>query len=41
MGTAKPETVMVASDGCGQKSRDAEEGVIKDETTQPPLNGSI
>ena len=36
----KPETV-VASDGCGQKSRDAEEGVIKDETTQPPLNGSI
>ena len=39
-GVTKSETV-VASDGCGQKSRDAEEGMVKDETAQPPPNGSI
>ena len=36
----KPETV-VASDGCGQKSHDVEGGVVKDETAQPPPNGSV
>ena len=39
-GVTKPETV-VASDGCGQKSCDTEEGVVKDETAQPPPNGSV
>ena len=39
-GLTKPETV-VASDGCSQKSCDAEEDVVKDETVQPPPNSSI